>query len=243
MKRDLTLEKGKPYHIIVRAVEGRTIFPKQEELNRFLVQMYVANYGTPVHLTRRDVTQASKALISGKEIPSFLPAKKDNCLVRIFSFVFVGNHYHLGLVGRFDNAISQYMQRLNTGFAKYFNIKHKRTGSLFGTRFGVVAVTNPRQLAALVDYVNIKNVLDVYRPHWAEAEILPIKKAMKFLYEYPFSSFADVFLTRKCHLVDKDLLQDISEGSFPVHGTNLLERVEDVIRRRGIALSLPAPLE
>lgn len=137
------------------------------------------------------------------------------------------------------------MQRLNTGFAKYFNLKHKRTGSLFETRFRAVAVTDPRQLAALIDYINIKNVLDVYRPHWSDMNGLSIdrEKALRFLREYPYSSFASVFLGGSSHLIDQKILQNISEGAFPTQVPNLQELVLDVIHRRGVVLNIPIPLE
>lgn len=245
MKRDIILEKNKPYHIIARAVEGRSIFTRKDELDRFIVQMYIANFGNPFHMKRKDVAVGSDALLFGKEIPSFLPTQNKTPLVRCFSFALVGNHYHFGLVGCFDNAISKYMQRLNTGFAKYFNLKHKRTGSLFGTRFRAVAVTDPRQLSVLINYINIKNVLDVCRPHWSDIDALLMgrEKALRFVHDYPYSSFATVFLERNSHLIDQNILRDISEGAFPAQSHHSQESIFDVIRSKGVTLDIPTPLE
>lgn len=234
MKRDIILEKGKPYHIIARAVEGRTIFPHQEELNRFIVQMYAANYGTPPHMERSGVAKASEALLYGKELPLFLSVEKREPLVQMFSFVLVGNHYHLGLVGRFDNAISKYMQRLNTGFAKYFNIKHHRTGSLFETRFRAVSIESQRQLAVLLRYINIKNVLDVYQPGWHNYKSISFSHSNKFLLEYPFSSLPEMFALRRSYLIDSDLIEQISAGYYPKKKRELRGELRDVVRQRGV---------
>ena len=41
------------------------------------------------------------------------------------------NHYHFILEQVLDNGIEKFLHRLGTGYTKYFNNKHKRSGYLF----------------------------------------------------------------------------------------------------------------
>src|SRR3989344_4040714 len=202
MQRDSILEKEKAYHITVRAIEGKSIFRVSEELDRFIVQMYAANIGRPgINLTKRNVKEACHDILEGKEVSMSLVSREHDPLVTLFSFALVGNHYHMGLMGHEDGAISKYLQKLNIGFVKYFNMKHQRRGSLFETRFHAVALESARQLVALIRYINIKNVIDVYQPKWKENGIASSSEALRFVRSYPYSSFPDLFGNRSSKLL------------------------------------------
>ncbi len=45
------------------------------------------------------------------------------------------NHFHLLLAQKAENGTVHFMRKLNGGYAKYFNIKYKRTGTLFEGRY------------------------------------------------------------------------------------------------------------
>ena len=47
----------------------------------------------------------------------------------------MGNHFHL-VVNMQLEQLAMLMKRLNGGYARYFNARHGRTGSLFEGRFG-----------------------------------------------------------------------------------------------------------
>lgn len=236
--RDLVLEKEKPYHIVARSVEGRTIFPTEEERARFIVQMYAANIGRPApHITKKNTQDASTAILQGTEIPSGVIERQHDPLVTFFSFALVGNHYHFGLIGSFDNAISKYLQKLNIAFSKFFNLKYKRTGSLFATRFKAIAVMEPYQISVLVRYINIKNVLDVYKPKWQERGIGNFAGAEAFLKRYHYSSFPDLFLGRSSLFIPStthDTLRDKLGDEFLPRNIVIQEEVEDFLESRGM---------
>ncbi len=238
MKKPLLLEKERPYHVIVRTVEKRTIFCTEEERARFVVQMYAANIGKPgLNFQRREVQKAACDVLLGKELSRGIVEKEHEPLVTFFSFALVGNHYHFGLIGRFDGAISKYLQKLNTGFAKFFNLKHKRIGSLFQSRFRAVPIESDPHLATLIPYINIKNVLDVYNPHWAEKPLIDQVTAQRFIHTYPYSSFPDLFLGRSSLLVPRSsfpyLKNILGEGCIPNRNTTS-EYIGDVFNSRGI---------
>jgi len=70
-----------------------------------------------------------------------------------FAWVLLPNHFHLVLrVAR--GGLSQFMARLNTGYARGFNLRHDRTGYLFQNRFKSRLVLDDRDLMGLVLYVH-----------------------------------------------------------------------------------------
>ena len=205
-KRKETLtEKVRPYHILGKAVEGKEIFDHEEDRARFVFQMYAANIGKPViNLYRKDIFQISNAILQGETIPKGFVQKEHDPLVHLFSFVLGKDRYHFGMVPAEKEGIPLYMQKLNLGFAKYYNLKNKRAGTLFEGRFKAVPILNPKQLESVVKYINIKKVLDHYN--------------QDALLEYPYSSFPDLFGTRTSHLLTKDsrttLLKILGEKFF-----------------------------
>lgn len=188
---------GRPYHIYSRAVDGRKIFEAKEDCSRFLFQMYAANIGSPVpNIHRHDMQEIMQSLLQGGEDAGKLVRVEHEPLVEFFSYALVGDHYHLGIVPTVKEGISKYMQKLNLGFAKYYNLKHGRRGSLFETRFRVAPIRTPRHLKALVHHINVKNVVDVYEPEWEAKGVEDHDDAVRFLKEYPYSSFPDIFHER-----------------------------------------------
>lgn len=238
MKRPLLLEKDYPYHVIVRSVDKKTIFSTEEERARFVVQMYAANVGRPgLNLHRKEIQKAAHAVLLGKELPNMVVEKVHEPLVAFFSFALVGNHYHFGLIGHFDGSISKYLQKLNTGFAKFFNIKHDRIGSLFQSRFQAVRIESDHHLATLIPYINVKNVLDVYSPHWEEEPSINERAAQRFIYTYQYSSFPDLFLKRSSLIIPTSsfsYLRKVLGEDFMQYRKNVNERIGDVFASRGV---------
>ncbi|MDP2637172.1 MAG: hypothetical protein Q8P03_00995 [bacterium] len=189
-KEDLTA-KIRPYHILGKAVEGKEIFEREEDRARFVFQMYAANIGKPViNLYRKNIFEIAQAILQGDPVPQGFVIQEHDPLVHLFSFALGKDRYHLGLVPIQQEAIPLYMQKLNLGFAKYYNLKNKRNGTLFEGRFKAAPIINPTQLADVVRYINIKKVMDLLGP--------------EVLHEYPYSSFPDLFGTRLSHLLSEE---------------------------------------
>jgi len=188
---------GRPYHISNRAVEGREIFGSKEDCGRFLFQMYAANIGSPApNMHRVDIDEIVQKLFKGEDIAKDFIRVEHPPLVEFFSFALARDRYHLGIVPTIKEGISRYMQKLNLGFAKYYNLKHGRRGSLFETRFQASSLRTPKHLTSLAHHINIKSILDLYQPDWQTKGLNDQDDAVRFLNEYPYSSFPDIFRDR-----------------------------------------------
>jgi putative transposase len=196
------LEKNQPVHIISRAVEGKNIFNEEMDCLRFIFQIYATNFGRPVmNICRQDMIKIVQTIFNGEEISSKFIVKEHFPLVHILAFALVINHSHFYLVPNIENGVTLFMKKLNIGFAKYFNLKHKRKGALFGSRYGAVSVKDQRQSDAVGRYVSIINPLDVFQPNWRENGLNNKEEAFEFLKKYQFSSFPDKIGERRSKII------------------------------------------
>lgn len=202
LRKEIVFERNQPYHILSRAVDKKGIFKKEEDCLRFIFQMYAANVGRPVfNLHRKNVIETARLLLKGEEASSGLIIKEHPPLVNFLSFSLVFDHYHFNLVPDTENGISTYMQRLNIGFVKYFNLTHNRKGTLFESRYKIIPIQTNFQLDAILRYINITNPLDVYQPGWRNSGLRSPEEAREFLNRYQFSSFPDLFGERNSKIL------------------------------------------
>jgi len=236
-RKDIIFEKLMPYHIIIRAIDGRNVFDDEIDCYRFIFQMFVGNVGSPAfNLHRKDVVKAAKALLMGEEIPEKLIVAEHQPLVHLLSFVLVVNHSHLVLVPNTENGIPKYIQKLKGGFTKYYNLKHDRRSNLFERPYKIVPIQNNFQADAILGYVNIKNPLDVYQPLWRENGLKNEKEALNFLREYQFSSFPDLFWKRKSRILAPASVQEMYFGEgFESNRTNYENFVRDYLQQKLIS--------
>jgi len=73
--------------------------------------------------------------------------------VGIYAWCLMANHAHMLLHADLQ-LISACMQRLETGYAKYFNKRHDRIGGLFQGRFTSVPIESDTQLVTTVRYIH-----------------------------------------------------------------------------------------
>lgn len=72
---------------------------------------------------------------------------------RILAWCLMGNHVHL-LVKADIHRLSSLMRRLEAAYARWFNGRHDRVGTLFQGRFGSEPVESDAQLMAVVRYIH-----------------------------------------------------------------------------------------
>lgn len=217
-------KENQPYHVFSRAVDGKPIFQAKEDACHFLFQMYAANYGSPgFNLRRRDIQKAVDQLLAGEEAQSTIYIKKHEPLVHFLSFAQVVNHYHFLLLPNVEKGISLYMKKLNIAFAKYFNLKYSRRGTLFESRYKIVPIETEAQLDAIIRYINVKNPLDVYQPGWREEGLKSEGEGWNFLLEYPFSSFPDIFGERNSKFLAPEPIKSQFLDRESMHGKKSYE--------------------
>lgn len=236
-RQEINFEKSIPCHIINRTVEKREIFADEEDCLRFIFQMFAANMGRPaLNLYRRDIIRAARALLRGEEIPEKLIIVEHPPLVDILSFALVITHNHLILSSNIEKGIPKYLHKLNLGFAKHFNLKYERKGSLFNRPYKIIPIQTNFQLDAVLRYVNIKNPLDVYQPGWTKEGLRDKDGAFNFLHNCQFSSFPDLFGERNSKIIapmpilEKYLGEEITKSK-----SEYIDFIEDYLQNKMIS--------
>lgn len=244
-RREICFEKSMPYHVLTRAVEGRGIFAKEEDCSRFIFQIYAANVGRPgFNLHRQDTVNDGRALLNSEKIHQQSVAIEHPPLVNFLSFALVGNHYHFLLVPNSDKGIPKFMQKLNGGYAKHFNLKYNRTGNLFEKPYKIIPVKTNFQLDAVMCYINLINPLDVYQPGWRKNGLDNRENAFKFLKKYQFSSLLDLFGERNSKiLASRQILEEFLEEGITQNQEEYSNFIKDFLEKKAKVSNNPLFLE
>lgn len=110
--------------------------------------------------------------------------------IKVYAFCLMPNHIHL-LVRPLKMTLSSFMSRLLTGYAIYFNRKHKRAGHLFQNRYKSYVVEEDTYLLELIRYIHLNPV---------RAGIVP---DITRLAVYPYTSYPTLMGRSNHPFVDK----------------------------------------
>ena len=111
-------------------------------------------------------------------------------LVDVGAYCLMTNHFHLLLHEKGDGEISNFLRKLLTAYAMYFNKKYTRKGTLFESRFQARHIADDAYFRYLYAYVHL-NPVKMIQADWKEKGIKNLVAAQKFLDAYSFSSYRD----------------------------------------------------
>lgn len=173
------------YHTLNRGVDKREIFLDKQDHLRFIHNLYALN-------NEDRVETASLTFKNNPNLTDFAsPSQKQRkILVDILAFCLMPNHYHLLLSPKTNNGVPKFMNKINIGYAKYFNQKYKRVGTLFQGRYKKILIIDDAHFLHLPFYIHF-NPLDLSYPEWRENKISDPEKALEFLRFYRWSSHLD----------------------------------------------------
>lgn len=136
---------GEFYHVYNRGVDKRKIFLDDQDFKRFLQSIKCFNSVKPI---------GSLYAFSFHSHQLSRPTAK---LIEIVAYCLNQNHFHLILRQLHDGGISEFMKRVNGGYAWYFNNRYRRNGALFQGKFKFKHVDNNNYLLHLSAYVNLND--------------------------------------------------------------------------------------
>mgnify|MGYP001558562147 FL=1 len=198
------------YHILNRGTDKRKIFLDDEDYLRGIHDLFEFNDVEPVN----NLTYFFSKYMDVRH--PYIGEKRKNrarkLLVKIHAFCFMPNHYHLLLSDVVENGIPLFMKKFNGGYAKYFNEKYERKGTLFEGRYKKIIIKDEAHFIHLPYYIHL-NPLDLIAPEWRERKLHNFKKAMSFLNTYRWSSHLDYTGEKNFPSVtQRDFLLEFFEG-------------------------------
>ena len=169
-------------HIINRGVDKRVIFQDDNDYRRFIYDLWEFNdikksHNTAIHQIHSDIGSRS-------------PEDMDTPLVTLYAFSLMPNHYHLLMSEACEHGIPRFMQKVNIGYAKYFNQRYERKGTLFESRYKKIPIESEGHFIHIPYYIHC-NPLDLAFPEWRNRTLVDPNSALDFLGSYLWSSHLD----------------------------------------------------
>ncbi|MBI5912959.1 transposase [Candidatus Azambacteria bacterium] len=199
------------YHAYNRGVEKRNVFLDEEDYFRFIHDLFEFNDVNPaLPSSYQSYEVAPRKIGVGKN-----KRKPREFLVHILAFTLMPNHFHLLLMQKRENGISEFLRKLSGGYTMYFNQKYERSGVLFQGRFKAALVERDAHFIHLPYYIHA-NPLDLVMPEWREGNLKNPEAAFTFLTSYKWSSFSDY--------IGKRNFPSVTQREFLLNGAGNEER-------------------
>jgi len=202
---------GEWYDCFTRGIDKRTTFESEPDYRRFVELLYLAN-------DTNLIDRASFYHLSHEQI---LTRPRNIPIVAIGGYCLMGNHYHLLLHEIIEGGISQFMQKLGTGYSGYFNTKRARIGNLFVKPFRSKHIADESYLRHVLQYIHL-NPAELIEPRWKSGKVRSISKLQERLHAYPFSSLPDYLgISSRIHksILDPQAFALLRDGMPPLSST------------------------
>lgn len=141
--------------------------------------------------------------------------------MKCYAWCVMSNHFHLLLVTG-AICLSEFMRRLLTGYAVYYNQKHKRAGYVFQNRYTSILCDKDSYFLQLVRYIHLNPV---------KSKII----GFKLLNDYPWTSHHELVCGQKDIIEREEILEHFgsemksaikSYNNFLVEGLEMNEDYE-----------------
>lgn len=190
--RKTSLASGEYFHVYNRGNSKQEIFLDDKDRNHFLKLLYLSNSNS-VFSFRDDIVD--------KKIDAW-DFERGETIVSIGAWVLMPNHFHIYITSPLPGEgerekglknkanIALFMHKLCMSYAKYFNKKYNRVGSLFEGPFKAKHIEDDNQAKYLFSYIHL-NPVKLIDSKWKENGIGDVGKTLKYLDTYNWSSYSD----------------------------------------------------
>lgn len=174
--RKFKISPNEHYHVLNRGNNKQNIFIDGRDWIRFLFLVLYFQSPERFFNINRPVSNYVKHRVFNIAKEKTIKIITDR-KIELINFCLIPNHFHLLLKETAGGGISQYMQRVQDSYTKYFNTKYGKIGHLFQGPFKAVLVENNEQLLHASAYIH-RNPREI--PEWKDKEE-----------NYPWSSYQD----------------------------------------------------
>lgn len=208
------------FHVMNRGVDGRAVFMDASDRARFVHDLYEFNDTAPAEQFSRTPSSLTHV---GRQTSNMGPRDR---IVDIHGWKLVSNHFHLILSERVENGLSLFLQKLS-GYARYFNERHKRHGPLFqgGKK---ILIEREEHFLYILHYVHLNALDDLHEyENWRERDkggVPNLKKALEHLKNDRWSSYLDYCGVRNFPSILTKTLFEERSGEYQ---DSLIEFIKD----------------
>lgn len=151
-RRLLIIATGEIYHCYNRSIAKENIFSSKVNLRKALEIVEYYRFPQRIRLSQYKILS-----IEAKE--NYLSSMANSLpYVEIYAFSFMPNHFHFLLRQIQDGGISKFISNSQNSFAKWFNLKNDREGSLFQNIFKAKRVESNEEFIHIARYIHLNHV-------------------------------------------------------------------------------------
>ncbi len=151
-KRSEILATNEIYHVYNKTVGYEEIFNNSKELKRFISLIDYYRFNPKLSFSKYNILPSEERKKFYQKIKTFPK------VVDIFAFAIMPNHFHLLMKQIDDSGIQKFLSNIQNGFAKYFNLKNKRSGTLFQKSFKAKRILNDEIFLHLSRYIHLNPI-------------------------------------------------------------------------------------
>ncbi len=192
MYRQYPLVTGSIHHIVNKSIAGFRILNHDSDYQRMLNLMrYFALTSPPMKFSYflKDIRTRRLDFASAMHNLDTLGEQQ----VQLIAYCLMPTHFHIIVKQLGDKGVTEYMRKVQNGYARYFNVKYKRQGTLWMSRFKNVLIGTDEQLNHVIRYIHLNPVTAglVEKPaDWSYSSYSEYVSTSKV--EYPISSHDDL---------------------------------------------------
>lgn len=150
--RNTILANDAFYHVFNRTVAGEPAFIQAKDVRRALDLLNFYRYEQDLRFSFFDrLTDELKGIYLEK-------LSHQSPLVDICAYSLMPNHFHLLIKQRGDEGVRLFLSNFQNSFAKYFNVKNKRFGTLFQRPFKAKYIQTDGELLHLSRYIHLNPI-------------------------------------------------------------------------------------
>lgn len=192
--RQVPFVPGEYFHIYNRGNDKRKIFHDNNDYQYFLNLLFLVN---------------SEKNFKIRDLKDVYSTERGEQLVQIGAYCAMPNHFHLLVTPLKEGGLSRFMQKLTTGLSMHYNIRYKRTGSLFQGKFKAEHADGDTYLKYLFSYIHL-NPVKLIQTDWKDVGVRDLENAKSYLKKYYFSSYTDYLGDKRQEnsIIDKSGFQD-----------------------------------
>jgi len=213
--RKQPLATGNIYHIFTKSIAGFKIFRTKKDYKRIIEVLKFYRIKKPPF--------RFSAYVELKDRNNFLKryVGQAEYIVEIIAYCIMPTHIHLIIRQMDENGISVFMKNILDSYTRYFNIRTKRKGPLWQSRFKNVMVENDEQMLHLTRYLHLNPTSDglAERPE-----------------EWPYSSYAEYIGLADEKICNTDMLEDLYPDKYRIFVEARIDYQKEISNLKNILL-------
>lgn len=182
------------YRLHNSGVDKRIIFNSKEDYDRFEAYLYLLNAVE---------SQRAANFFTGNRASEIFTSARGEKLVAIGAYSFVPKNFYILATPLVDGGIAKFMQKLQTAYTMFFNLKYQREGGLFQSSYKSEIAESDAHLKYLFASVHL-NPAVLFDENWETADDAQLSSLARRAADYRYSSMSE-YMTEKYVITSPDV--------------------------------------